>query len=768
MEKSGEAEINLDDDATVLCTAAAGIKMLSHYGKRKEAERALELSDITETWLRKILPVNQESETSAEDVPKDLVEKKTSATPSVSGRAIALGLQSIGISKARWARLTYQPSSRPDLQGKAISHLREALDPRLGDEDNVETLFSLAYTLAETRDIDAAIKVVKQAISVSTSDSADHTLSQINGNGGSHSDVDTHQRGLLLRCWHLLVLLLGASQNFSTALASCEASFEPYGGKAVLFGDFRQVNSIKVLRYSEKHSMLEMKMTQLTLSEILDGPEEAVNASGELLGLFTKVFNYTEQAVTAPLILQPRPTSPSTSATSAHKSFRGSILGPQNSRRSRLFSGGKASASVGSLEPPKTAISETPGIAITSDINPLPQESNHHNHFVGRHETNKLHKRNSRKSMRRSRASSPTKSPSKNGQRSANLALPAQNHNEDGFETDGQSSPNGVSYNSDDVGVAITHDLPSMPSSPAANNDPPNPLHNISSTTDNMDKKNPNSNPVPSKPQSWPKSHLQPITLSTSNILLEPHYNPADQTRHSLTLLTKIWLFIASLYRRASMPTDAQGAISEATTHAQTIENNMASQEGNSAQKFSSPGYGGLKSCGELWADVLAEQAALHTSLGNLAEASGAYETAVANCPDHPAATVGLCNILLDSYDQPSPSPSQPQTQDINTNKDAKPTPTLITLPTPESFRPKNEMPTATPELLARLAARDRAYGLLSALTKSGQGWDCSEAWFALARAYEESGQVEKAKEALWWVVELEDGRGLRGWECVL
>lgn len=64
----------------------------------------------------------------------------------------------------------------------------------------------------------------------------------------------------------------------------------------------------------------------------------------------------------------------------------------------------------------------------------------------------------------------------------------------------------------------------------------------------------------------------------------------------------------------------------------------------------------------------------------------------------------------------------------------------------------------------AYLAARDRASGLLSTLTKLGGGWDYSEAWYALARAYEESGEVEKAKQALWWVVELEDNHPLRNW----
>ena len=54
---------------------------------------------------------------------------------------------------------------------------------------------------------------------------------------------------------------------------------------------------------------------------------------------------------------------------------------------------------------------------------------------------------------------------------------------------------------------------------------------------------------------------------------------------------------------------------------------------------------------------------------------------------------------------------------------------------------------------------------LLSTLTRLGTGWDDSEAWMGLARAYECSGQVEQAKKALWWVGELEEGgRGVRGW----
>jgi len=86
---------------------------------------------------------------------------------------------------------------------------------------------------------------------------------------------------------------------------------------------------------------------------------------------------------------------------------------------------------------------------------------------------------------------------------------------------------------------------------------------------------------------------------------------------------------------------------------------------------------------------------------------------------------------------------------------------TSLGQPTAESKLPN------TPEELNRLAARDRAYQLLSTLTKLGSGWDYSEAWYALARTHEEGGQIEKAKEVLWWCVELEDTRPLREWHSV-
>lgn len=173
------------------------------------------------------------------------------------------------------------------------------------------------------------------------------------------------------------------------------------------------------------------------------------------------------------------------------------------------------------------------------------------------------------------------------------------------------------------------------------------------------------------------------------------------------------------------------------------------------------------------------------------------YEKALSRFPDHPSATVGLSEILLDIYCQkipleavdrasllPSCSPAAKDTvskttsQDplhSNSNSNSIPNMNSDSTRDPRTQNHANgtappaqtKIITTSPEELNRIAARDRAYGLLSSLTKLGSGWDYSEAWFSLARAYEEGGQVDKSKEVLWWCVNLEETRPLRNWDVI-
>ncbi len=142
----------------------------------------------------------------------------------------------------------------------------------------------------------------------------------------------------------------------------------------------------------------------------------------------------------------------------------------------------------------------------------------------------------------------------------------------------------------------------------------------------------------------------------------------------------------------------------------------------------------------------------------------------MAYCPDHPDGIVGLSKLLMDVYVEKMPvEESEPP---LPNSIPIPPRPSLVPLPNRQTKA--NETPKVqavkedpTTNELNRLAARDRAYLLLSTLTKLGTGWANAEAWLTLARAHELSGQVGKAKQALWWVVELEENMPIRPWSVV-
>lgn len=148
------------------------------------------------------------------------------------------------------------------------------------------------------------------------------------------------------------------------------------------------------------------------------------------------------------------------------------------------------------------------------------------------------------------------------------------------------------------------------------------------------------------------------------------------------------------------------------------------------------------------------------------------YEQALLHHPDHADATAALCSILLDIYTRAVPSERPSPANAFVPRRPIDPAAASPVPAQPHAQPQRDEphlhgAPDPEPPELYRIAARDRAYGLLSALTRLGGGWDHSEAWLVLARAYEESGQVERAKAALWWTVELEDTKPVRPWECL-
>ncbi|KAL8887812.1 MAG: hypothetical protein Q9215_004673 [Flavoplaca cf. flavocitrina] len=769
VEKSGEDEVGLDDDSTVLKATAAGLEMLCLHGRRKHVERAQEIATVLDKWLEHIED-SLEPTIDADDNPKDLQNVRRKPRRPVAPNAIAAAHRSLGICRAYWARLTYDISIRPALQAKAITSFRTGLVHTMAPSQRSGINYALAVSLAETRDIDGAIQSVKATIALCTDEMGEDTSED----QGEMSDPEENRRKtLLFKAWHLLAYLLSARQNFATAVASCDAAYELYDDLTEESGSSRLTERLSL---AEREQILEIKMSQVALSEILDGPEEAVNAGGDLLGLYKKLFDYegSNKPAVPPVVLDTR--SPPQTANGTLKSARRSIFGISKDAVGHIPHGGHPSSNGYKSVGTKRGAAENPTISVSMDgqvEGSMHEKRYQPPHHLARQESKKLHKRQSRKSMasdHRGRGTSTNRSSYTNGMDESVQALPMRiaEMTRPSIESSyGGSSAESRRLSSEEVGVAVTHNV-----SGDQNRDPSNPAKPSRSfpITAQSTHKDQNPSAVSSKPPpSQPSIHVSESSRSYDS-LPDPMYSLTDLNRRALTLLTRIWLLIAKLYRNAAMPVDAQGALSEAFNHARSIEAIVAGIE-SSAQALSEPGWSQVKSVAEVWADVHSEQAALHLQLGNSESASEEFEKAVGWFPDHNAATVDLCNMLLDYYCQKTPV-SEPAAE-FSSIETPKSKALLAKLPTRESAQtdaPKNSKPHRTVEesenLLSRLAARDRAYGLLSMLTKSGRGWDDSDAWFALARAYEESGEEEKAKEALWWVVELEETRPVRDWSC--
>jgi len=844
-EKTGEVEKSLDSDEAVLKTVSECIRALCRYGSREAAEKANNLAQYFEDWLSKHHPhtmVGNDMSRSGSGGP--IVNGNASHTAStISPQVLAIAWRSIGIAKAQWARVTYDAGSRSDIQMRAIKSLRKALSPEYNCTDDVETFFALAMVLSECRELNAAIEVVKKALLPPTTPPTSTT-----GNLGP-SRVRFAREKSLIPLWHLLALLLSARQEFTTAARACEGAFEQFQDPKNLFGDVQLTGTyrsehlnLKDIREKsssqsrgvvddmddfQKETVLEVKMTQLTLIEILEGPEVAVNASDELLSLYTRLFGEPRQPVApAPKTAQ---TLPPHSSAGTLRSIKGSLFGRSRPsiRKSSVTRGRTSPISEKSTLPARPQTSQThtsiirrgPTIHVTNENGGTTSQSHHE----------KLHKRRSASlSRKKSHSSVRHRSTSEGPVRTENRTPSAadvtefdhvrrqedksmplgerENAEQTSDATDSGQIGRAISPGHSSVALSIAHDGPQRSSS-----------KRLPSTAQNMPQEE---EPLKLNTAAQQDTRLPYIKSRSSSTNSYTQFSKEQERRRRIEILIRVWLLIAGFYRRAEMFEDAKGAIDEAYKLVENQEIDV-SKDTSGNVTIQNGGWGSTKSVEELWGDVWSEVSpkaitflsfqliAMQRGYLSIAKelpytALSDFEAALTHYADHPSAIVGLSNILLDIYTKilpPTPSlpslPSigalsllnTPSQSIVNTSTLRQDTTspyttasaTSSTLPTLQ-FGPlglanhnqataplkssNSEVPDST-ALLDRLAARDRAYGLLSGLTKLGSGWNYSEAWFALARAQEEAGLVDKARDALWWCVELEEGRGVRSWNCV-
>ncbi|KAK8091985.1 cargo-transport ypp1 [Apiospora hydei] len=778
VDKTGHPEPSLDDDATVLETLSRAITALCKYGFADEAEKARKLGEELEEMLEKLpgpLPkLDEQIPTLTEET-----EDSEPLHPRIPAHVNALAWQAIGLSQAQWSRKTYSAVVRAEAQEKAIRCFQKSLSPETGNPTDVRTLFALGLLLAEQRKLSAAIDFVKAAL----------MSNKKAGDQGSPSDAYWRERSLI-PLWHLLALLLSARQEYVMAARACEGAFEQFDDPTVLFGSenldggaYRSEHLNEVegnakthglvddMDDIEKEGIVEIKMTQLALLELLEGPEVAVNASHELLVLYTRLFGS----------MQP-------SLPSAER--RNSVSGPKSAdekvqtRRASIFSTKSRTARRASVAEGETSRPQTAGSAIAA-AQPTIQVTKENGDSSDWKSSGSVRSRHRSGSTKRGNSLRKKRESTGSVQRSTSNSEPPVPKMPSVLDGDAYFTPLGetpAGERPDFFSWSSKNHISSSQSLSAGRG-----LQRYDSTTS-------------AKASTVGEEAVILESLSAPNTLPAIHFPKAQVDRQRLGCLIKVWLMIAGFYRRADMWQDSHGALEEAKKLVDSLQAEIAKDTTN-AISLTHPGWGGKKSVEELWSDVRSEMAYLFVGEGAPYKARAQFEEALMHYPNHPAAIVGLSNILLDIYGQkllPTPTIPEmtlPDGEPANLNSGDM-TPRCFPIATCQRFRPlrwdsaaitpgagpvtdhRHASPSMIEELPApykavslplvdRLAARDRAYGLLTTLTKLGTGWNYSDAWFALARAHEESGQVDKAKEALWWCVELEEGMGVREWTCV-
>ncbi|CAI6092004.1 unnamed protein product [Clonostachys chloroleuca] len=776
VDKTGEAEPGLDDDGTVLETISQAIIALCRYGNDDVIEKARQLGAELEDWLAR-LPQFKSSDSVGS--PTMVNGQPSELHPPIAPHVLALSWQAIGLSQAHWSRATHDATSRPEIQARAIRCLRRSVATELGRSRDVRSYFSLALLLAERRELTTAIEVARTALLTSKGREEQYHL--------LHGPY--WQERSLIPMWHLLALLLSARQDYILAARACEGAFEQFRDPSVLFGkgdphfksehlkDLESSESrtglVDEMDDAEKESILEVKMTQLSLVELLEGPEVAVNASYELLTLFSRLFGNIIPQSLGNLSVSKVNEPPKTAGT--FRSIRGSFFGGRDKSRPATRQASVSNTAVNNEK--STAASTRPATARTVGSAGAPTiqiTENHQPPSTRRGSTGQTRGPRSESAKggsfkKRDRSMSGHRRPSTadvSTQVVEEEPAPPSDDNSDFFSTTS----------------SINREISSAS---AASSSRGRPLPTLNSFLSNVSKSSEHAESSTS------------VTYTSGDLLPLIQFSSDKERVQRTTILIGVWLMIAGFYRRASLYDDCEGAVTEAKKLVQSLEADKQ-REPSDSSTMKGVAWAEKKSIEDLWGDVFAEYGHLSVARNAPYDGRSDFETALTYSPNHPAATVGLSNILLDVYSEViRPVPTFPRLEGTEILlKPSSPAPktgkvALKTLPTnPLGLGTTPSSPSSAPlasplhnqtclaheddlpepykatclPLAERLAARDRAHGLLSGLTRLGTSWNYSDAWFALARAHEESGQADKAKDVLWWCIELEEARPVRDW----
>lgn len=556
VEKTGHHEPALDSAAIMFETISVCIAALCRFGSREAAEKAHKLAEELEDLVEKEQGRDSDGADPEDEVPSNV---------------LAVAWQSIGLAQAQWARMTYEPESRATIQEKAIQCLRRSLSPGLGHAADPRAVFALGVLYAEQRKLSASIELVKTALL------ADKSLSQ---SQELRLGLYWRERSLI-PLWHLLALMLSARQEYVMAARACEGAIEQFKDPFVLFGskhltgyrsehlkeagikaDKNGDGLVDEMDDYEKESILQIKMTQLAILELVEGPAVAVNASTELLTLFPRLFGDLDQK---PELSKAE--LPKTSATT--RSFRGSVFGGKSERGPRqsvVNNNNNEKLTTIASRPQTTQTTQsvaTTGLTLQSSNDAAPYQSS-----TRRSEDTKLRSRNSLRKRDRS------------GSRQRAVS---------------SGEPPVPPLDGDKYFAAF--DEGNLP-------------HYFTPVT-KQTVEPPRDGPRRSSSRSRAAASSEGVAAgkaagSFTALLPYVQFSPEHNRRRRRVILVKVWLVIAGFYRRAGLLDDANKAIIEAEKVAQGLEADVVN-EASGALSVRQAGWGMEKSAEDVMADVWAE-----------------------------------------------------------------------------------------------------------------------------------------------------------------
>lgn len=598
VEKTGHPERSLDDDATVLETICLCVSALCRFGGREAAEKAKHLAAELEQWLEKFSQpqTNGGMKSVQEEGQRNTAEATSSATGDhVPAKILALAWQSIGLAQAQWARMTFESNTRTEIQKKAIKALRTSLSADYGGSADVRSVFALGVLLAEQRELTTAIELVKTALL--TKHTGDESLVLHNG--------PFWRERSLIPLWHLLSLLLSARQEYILAARTCECAFEQFRDPVVLFGRQQLYKSdhlnqaepdhdstrglVDDMDDFERENILEVKMTHLAILEIKEGPRVAVNASLELLTLYQRLFGSIQQQQQK---LAPPKTSnpPKTSAT--FRTIKSGIFN-RNSMRPASISTAQPIGEATEARPQtaQTTTTRAPTIHVT-------QEQGSPTAAYSRRKSTSYEKRSESTGRHSGRRRDTT------GSRPRASSSGPVPHAVTVVDGEPYYTPMGEGYGLQASDFFST----SQPRNPLSR---PSSAINVPGVSRTFSQSSDYSAPRP-KPADMAGIALEGMEPAGA-VLPVIQFDKEHEKRRRGAVLMKIWLMIAGFYRRAGMFDDAKGAVAEAQKIVQSIEADAVKDSGDVGKKSSGsaslrdPGWAGMKSIEELWADVWCE-----------------------------------------------------------------------------------------------------------------------------------------------------------------